>query len=49
MIKKIMIKVFVNSATVALYRLWCKDNKRIPMDKFIKDAIELITKGYNYK
>ena len=47
--KKIMIKVFVNSATVALYRLWCKDNKRIPMDKFIKDAVELITKGYNYK
>ena len=47
--KKIMIKVFVNSATVALYRLWCKVNKRIPMDKFIKDAIELITKGYNYK
>ena len=44
--KKNMIKVFTNSSTVALYRLWCKDGKKTPMDEYVKYAIELITKGY---
>ena len=43
--KKDMIKVYINSATVALYWLWCSGGKKIPIDEAIDYACSLIIDG----
>ena len=43
--KQNMIKVYINSSTVALYRLWYKEGKKTPINEVTDYAIKLIQNG----
>ena len=40
-----MIKIFLNSSTVAMYRYWYRNKKKISMDDAINAAANLIKNG----
>ena len=42
-----MTRVFLNSATVAMYRYWSLSGKKIPIDEAIKITTKLIKNGLN--
>lgn len=44
--KNIIIN-FINFATVAMYRQWVKDGRKIPMENMIELAVKLIKSGVN--
>lgn len=40
-----ILATFLNSATVSMYKLWCEEGKKQPMEEVIKTAAQLIENG----
>ena len=40
-----MMMTYLNSATVNMYRIWCQDGKKVPMEEAIEIAAKLIKSG----
>ena len=40
-----IVMTFVSQSTLAIYKQWVADKKKIPLDKMIEIAVKLICKG----